>query len=143
MQNLLSFARGHEPERRSLSLNEVVESVVALMSYQLVSVQPYIAAMPSSAIRSSSSTGMASPKPLARGRSESAKLATLSSPTPTQQGLEILRITHLFESLPHIVVQLINDQLARSETRVLVRLAALYKALGGGWEVFEPGDSAP
>jgi multidrug efflux system outer membrane protein len=37
----------------------------------------------------------------------------------------------------------IDDQLARSETRVLVRLAALYKALGGGWEVFEPGDSAP
>ncbi|MEJ2516099.1 MAG: efflux transporter outer membrane subunit [Gammaproteobacteria bacterium] len=32
----------------------------------------------------------------------------------------------------------IDDQLARSETRVLVRLAALYKALGGGWEVFEP-----
>ena len=34
----------------------------------------------------------------------------------------------------------IDDQRALSETRVLVRLAALYKALGGGWEVFEaPG----
>ncbi len=35
VHNLLSFARGHEPERRPLSLNEVVESVVALMGYQL------------------------------------------------------------------------------------------------------------
>jgi multidrug efflux system outer membrane protein len=37
----------------------------------------------------------------------------------------------------------IDDQRARSETRVLVRLAALYKALGGGWEVFEPEAGAP
>jgi len=35
VQNLLSFARGHEPERQALSLNEVVDSVIALMAYQL------------------------------------------------------------------------------------------------------------
>jgi two-component system NtrC family sensor kinase len=35
VQNLLSFARQHEPERRPLSLNEVVRSVLALMGYQL------------------------------------------------------------------------------------------------------------
>jgi NodT family efflux transporter outer membrane factor (OMF) lipoprotein len=32
----------------------------------------------------------------------------------------------------------IQDQAVQSETRVLVRLIALYKALGGGWEVYEP-----
>ena len=31
----------------------------------------------------------------------------------------------------------IQDQAVQSETRVLVRLIALYKALGGGWETFE------
>jgi two-component system NtrC family sensor kinase len=35
VQNLLSFARRHEPERRLLSLNEVAESVIGLMAYQL------------------------------------------------------------------------------------------------------------
>ncbi len=35
VQNLLSFARKHDPEIRSLSLNDVVASVVALMAYQL------------------------------------------------------------------------------------------------------------
>jgi two-component system NtrC family sensor kinase len=35
VQNLLSFARQHEPERKPLSLNEVVRSVLALMGYQL------------------------------------------------------------------------------------------------------------
>jgi two-component system NtrC family sensor kinase len=35
VQNLLSFARRHEPERKLLSLNQVVEDVVALLSYQL------------------------------------------------------------------------------------------------------------
>ena len=32
----------------------------------------------------------------------------------------------------------IQDQAVQSETRVLVRLIALYKALGGGWEAYEP-----
>ncbi|MGH1540663.1 MAG: efflux transporter outer membrane subunit [Arenicella sp.] len=31
-----------------------------------------------------------------------------------------------------------EDALVQSETRVLTNLIALYKALGGGWEVFEP-----
>ena len=31
----------------------------------------------------------------------------------------------------------IQDQAVQSETRVLVRLIALYKALGGGWEAFD------
>jgi two-component system NtrC family sensor kinase len=35
VQNLLSFARSREPEQISLSLNEVIESVLALMRYQL------------------------------------------------------------------------------------------------------------
>jgi two-component system NtrC family sensor kinase len=35
VQNLLSFARRREPERQPLSLNQVVENVVALLSYQL------------------------------------------------------------------------------------------------------------
>jgi two-component system NtrC family sensor kinase len=35
VQNLLSFARRQEPERKLLSLNEVVGSVLALMGYQL------------------------------------------------------------------------------------------------------------
>ena len=35
VQNLLSFARQHEPERRPVSLNEVVKSVVSLLHYQL------------------------------------------------------------------------------------------------------------
>ena len=35
VQNLLSFARRHEPEQRPLSLNEVVGSVLSLMEYQL------------------------------------------------------------------------------------------------------------
>jgi two-component system NtrC family sensor kinase len=33
--NLLSFARRHEPEMKLLSLNEVAESVIGLMAYQL------------------------------------------------------------------------------------------------------------
>lgn len=33
--NLLSFARAREPEKRALSLNEIAESVLALMGYQL------------------------------------------------------------------------------------------------------------
>jgi two-component system NtrC family sensor kinase len=35
VRNLLSFARRREPERRPLSLNEVVKNVVALLRYQL------------------------------------------------------------------------------------------------------------
>ena len=35
VQNLLSFARRHEPERKPLSLNQVVQSAVALLAYQL------------------------------------------------------------------------------------------------------------
>ena len=35
VQSLLSFARRHDPERRLLSLNEVAESVLSLMAYQL------------------------------------------------------------------------------------------------------------
>jgi len=35
VQNLLSFARRREPEREPLSLNQVVENVLALMRYQL------------------------------------------------------------------------------------------------------------
>jgi two-component system NtrC family sensor kinase len=35
VQNLLSFARRHEPERRPLSLNEVATSVLHLVGYQL------------------------------------------------------------------------------------------------------------
>jgi len=35
VQNLLSFARRHEPERRPFSLNETVRSVLGLMGYQL------------------------------------------------------------------------------------------------------------
>jgi two-component system NtrC family sensor kinase len=35
VQNLLSFARRREPEQRLISLNEVIESVLALMRYQL------------------------------------------------------------------------------------------------------------
>lgn len=35
VRNLLSFARRHEPENRLLSLNEIVESVVALLRYQM------------------------------------------------------------------------------------------------------------
>jgi nitrogen-specific signal transduction histidine kinase/CheY-like chemotaxis protein len=35
VKNLLSFARRHEPERKSLSLNEVVSSVLGLVGYQL------------------------------------------------------------------------------------------------------------
>jgi signal transduction histidine kinase/ActR/RegA family two-component response regulator len=35
VQNLLSFARQHEPERRQVSCNEVVHSVVALLQYQM------------------------------------------------------------------------------------------------------------
>jgi len=35
VQNLLSFARRREPERTLLSLNQVVESVVGLLGYQL------------------------------------------------------------------------------------------------------------
>lgn len=35
VQNLLRFARRHQPERRPLSLNEAVESSVALLAYQL------------------------------------------------------------------------------------------------------------
>jgi two-component system NtrC family sensor kinase len=35
VQNLLSFARRREPERKQLSLNDVVKSVLALMGYQL------------------------------------------------------------------------------------------------------------
>jgi len=35
MQNLLSFARQREPESKPMSLNEVVQSVVQLMRYQL------------------------------------------------------------------------------------------------------------
>jgi signal transduction histidine kinase/ActR/RegA family two-component response regulator len=35
VQNLLSFARRQEPERKPLSLNQVVTSVLALMRYQL------------------------------------------------------------------------------------------------------------
>ncbi|MBZ5640124.1 MAG: response regulator [Acidobacteriia bacterium] len=34
VQNLLSFARRYEPERRLLSVNEVAESVIGLMAYQ-------------------------------------------------------------------------------------------------------------
>ena len=34
VQNLLSFARRHEPERKLMSVNEVVQSVIGLMSYQ-------------------------------------------------------------------------------------------------------------
>ena len=35
VQNLLSFVRHHEPEHKPLSLNQVVENVVALLRYQL------------------------------------------------------------------------------------------------------------
>ena len=35
VQNLLSFARQHEPERRQVSCNEVVQSVIALLRYQM------------------------------------------------------------------------------------------------------------
>jgi signal transduction histidine kinase/ActR/RegA family two-component response regulator len=35
VSNLLAFARGHEPERVPLSLNEVVDAVLSLMEYQL------------------------------------------------------------------------------------------------------------
>jgi len=35
VQNLLSFARQREPERTSISLNEVVRSVIGLMRYQM------------------------------------------------------------------------------------------------------------
>lgn len=35
VRNLLSFARRHEPENRLLSLNEIVDSVVALLRYQM------------------------------------------------------------------------------------------------------------
>jgi CheY-like chemotaxis protein/anti-sigma regulatory factor (Ser/Thr protein kinase) len=35
VHNLLSFARRHEPERKPLSLNEVVRSVLGLVGYQL------------------------------------------------------------------------------------------------------------
>jgi two-component system NtrC family sensor kinase len=35
VQNLLSFARRHDPERKPFSLNEVVESVLGLVAYQL------------------------------------------------------------------------------------------------------------
>jgi len=35
VQNLLSFARQHEPERRPVSCNEVVQSVAALLHYQM------------------------------------------------------------------------------------------------------------
>ncbi len=35
VRNLLSFARRHEPERKPLSLNEVVQSVIGLVRYQL------------------------------------------------------------------------------------------------------------
>ena len=35
VRNLLSFARKHEPEKKPTSLNQVVDSVVALMGYQL------------------------------------------------------------------------------------------------------------
>jgi two-component system NtrC family sensor kinase len=35
VQNLLSFGRRREPERKPLSLNQVVENVLALMRYQL------------------------------------------------------------------------------------------------------------
>ena len=35
VRNLLSFARRHRPERRALSLNEIVRSVLGLMCYQL------------------------------------------------------------------------------------------------------------
>jgi multidrug efflux system outer membrane protein len=31
-----------------------------------------------------------------------------------------------------------QDALAQSETAVVVNLIALYKALGGGWEVYAP-----
>ncbi len=35
VQSLLSFARRHDPERRLLSVNEAVESVLSLLAYQL------------------------------------------------------------------------------------------------------------
>ena len=35
VRNLLSFARKHRPERRALSLNEIVHSVLGLLDYQL------------------------------------------------------------------------------------------------------------
>ena len=35
VHNLLSFARQHEPERRPVSCNEVVQSVVSLLQYQM------------------------------------------------------------------------------------------------------------
>jgi two-component system NtrC family sensor kinase len=35
VHNLLSFARQHEPERRQVSCNEVVQSVVSLLHYQM------------------------------------------------------------------------------------------------------------
>jgi two-component system NtrC family sensor kinase len=35
VRNLLSFVRNHEPEHKLLSLNQVVENVVALLRYQL------------------------------------------------------------------------------------------------------------
>lgn len=35
-----------------------------------------------------------------------------------------------------------EDQLVQSQTTVLLNLVALYKALGGGWESFEPADTA-
>ena len=35
VQNLLSFARQHDPERRQVSCNEVVQSVAALLHYQM------------------------------------------------------------------------------------------------------------
>ena len=33
----------------------------------------------------------------------------------------------------------VEDQLAASETTAALEMIRLYKALGGGWEVFEPG----
>ena len=33
----------------------------------------------------------------------------------------------------------IEDHLAASETAVALKMIRLYKALGGGWEVFESG----
>jgi PAS domain S-box-containing protein len=35
VQKLLSFVRNHEPERRALSINEITDSVIGLMKYQL------------------------------------------------------------------------------------------------------------
>ena len=37
----------------------------------------------------------------------------------------------------------VQAQLAQSETRTATSLIAVYKALGGGWEIASPGGAAP